>query len=265
MPYTTIKYEVVRPHVALITLDRPERMNAINRVVFEELDDALNTIERDPEVRVFMLTGAPRTDGRPCFSAGADLKAMAEGVSTPVPLALGVTNRIDEFLKPSIAVIDGLCTTGGMELIMACDFRVAADTAQFSDWHLKRLGAGLGSWGASTRLSRLVGLAKAKEMLLTGILIDGAEAHRIGLVNRVVPQARLMDGALEMAQSIAEMRPEGVRLTLAFLETSIDLDKHQALRWAQLAPPYLGISSQREQGARAFVEQKRTAKEGGQP
>lgn len=260
MVYSTIKYEVVKPHIACITLNRPERMNAINRTVFEELDDALTRIEQDADVHVFLLTGAPRSDGKPCFSAGADLKAIAEGQSTPVPLALGVTNRLDEFLKPSIAVVDGLCTTGGMEILMACDFRIAAETAQFSDWHLKRLGAGLGSWGASTRLPRLVGLAKAKEMLLTGMLIDGKEAHRIGLVNRVYPPDKLMDGALEMAQAIAEMRPEGVRLTLAFLETSLDLDKHQALRWAQLAPPYLGIASKREEGAKAFVEQKRAEK-----
>ena len=243
MPYETIKYETVEEHIVLLTLNRPERLNALNRVLFEELDDAVQKIERDQDVLVYMVTGAPRTDGRPMFTAGADLKARADIGPTPHWLANDVINQIDTMRTPSIAVIDGLCTTGGMELILACDLRIASSTAQFCDWHLKNTGAGIGGWGAATRLSRTVGLFKAKDMLLTGMIIDGEEARRIGLVNRAFPSEKLMDGTLEAARSIAGMRPDGIRLTMGFLEMQMDMDLHQALRWADVAPSYMGIKS----------------------
>ena len=241
MPYETIKYETVEEHIVLLTLNRPEKLNALNRALFEELDDAVQKIERDQDVLVYMVTGAPRTDGRPMFTAGADLKPPAGMGPTPHWLANDVINPIDTMRTPSIAVIDGFCTTGGMELILACDLRIASSTAQFCDWHLKNTGAGIGGWGAATRLSRTVGLSKAKEMLLTGMIIDGEEARRIGLVNRTFSSERLMDGALEVARSIAGMRPDGIRLTMGFLEMQMDMDLHQALRWADVAPSYMGI------------------------
>ena len=241
MPYETIKYETVEEHVVLLTLNRPEKLNALNRVLFEELDDAVQKIERDQDVLVYMVTGAPRTDGRPMFTAGADLKPPAGMGPTPHWLANDVINQIDTMRTPSIAVIDGFCTTGGMELILACDLRIASSTAQFCDWHLKNTGAGIGGWGAATRLSRTVGLSKAKELLLTGMIIDGEEARRIGLVNRTFSSEKLMDGALEVARSIAGMRPDGIRLTMGFLEMQMDMDLHQALRWAEVAPSYMGI------------------------
>ncbi|MCH8191325.1 MAG: enoyl-CoA hydratase/isomerase family protein [Chloroflexi bacterium] len=241
MPYETIKYETVEEHIVLLTLNRPEKLNALNRALFEELDDAVQKIERDQDVLVYMVTGAPRTDGRPMFTAGADLKPPAGMGPTPHWLANDVINQIDTMRTPSIAVIDGFCTTGGMELILACDLRIASSTAQFCDWHLKNTGAGIGGWGAATRLSRTVGLSKAKEMLLTGMIVDGEEARRIGLVNRTFPSEKLMDGALEVARSIAGMRPDGIRLTMGFLEMQMDMDLHQALRWADVAPSYMGI------------------------
>ena len=242
MAYETIKFEMVEEHVALITLNRPQRLNALNRTIFEELADAIPKIERDDDVRVYMITGRPRADGRPMFSAGADLKAYNEVGPTPHWLANQVIDQIDDMHKPSIAVIDGICTTGGGELAWACDLRVAAETAQFSDWHLRTTGAGIGGWGAATRLTRLVGVDKAKEMLLTGMVVDGKEAKNIGLVNRVFPSEGLMEGALEMARSIVAMRPEGVQLTLGFLEQQIDMDKHQALHWAQRVHSFMGLS-----------------------
>lgn len=254
MPYETIKYEAVEDHIVLLTLNRPERLNALNRVLFEELDDAVQKIERDDDVLVYMVTGAPRTDGRPWFTAGADLKARADIGPTPHWLANDVINQIDTMRTPSIAVIDGFCTTGGMELILACDLRIASSTAQFCDWHLKNTGAGIGGWGAATRLSRTVGLSKAKEMLLTGMIVDGEEARRIGLVNRTFPSEKLMDGALEAARSIACMRPDGIRLTMGFLEMQMDMDLHQALRWADVAPSYMGIKRRFDDMTERFEE-----------
>lgn len=245
--YETIKLEMVDSHVALATLNRPERLNALNRILFQELLDALGYIESEKEIRVYMLTGGPRKDGRPWFSAGADLKAYAEVGRTPETLANTVMNRIDDMLKPSIAVIDGFCTTGALELILPFDFRVAAETAQISDWHLKSTGAGIGAWGSAVRLSRLVGQAKAKEMLLTGMSVTGLEAKQIGLVNRVFPSGKLMDGAKEFAKEMASMRPEGVRLTLGFLENQVEMEKHSALRYAENVPDLMGIDRSSEE------------------
>ncbi len=257
MPYQFIKYEKREDHIGVITLNRPDRLNALSRPLWEELSDAVGQVERDNDVRVFLLTGASRADGRPCFSAGADLKARAESGGTPAWFASDVVNRIDEMLKPSVAVIDGICTTGAVELVMSCDLRLVAETAQISDWHLKNTGAGVGAWGAATRLSRLVGLSKAKELILTGMVIDGREAWRIGFANRVYAPGKLWDGAMEVARAIAGMRPEGVRVTLAHIDQNLDMSKHQALRWAQLVKTYIGVDTTMDEAARSFVEKKK--------
>jgi len=173
-------------HVRILRITRPESMNALSSAVLRELIDAVRALRADPDVRCFVIAGAPRADGTPCFSAGVDLKEAASGAMTPGNPGRRLTELIDECLTPSIAVIDGVCTTGALELAMACDLRIVADTAQISDWHLARLGAGLGAWGASTRLARLVGVAQAKDLILTGKVIDGHEALRIGMAQRVV-------------------------------------------------------------------------------
>lgn len=260
MPYQTLLYEK-RDHIVTITLNRPERLNAFNQTLFEELYDALGKIEEDSDTRVWILTGAPRADGRPMFSAGLDLKARAERGAIPEWLPTAVMNRIDDLLKPSIAVIDGICTTGALEMALAFDIRLAADRAQFSDWHLKNVGVGIGMWGGGTRLSRLVGAAKAKQLILTGQPIDGKEAHRIGLVNEVYSATTLMKGALEMAGQIAAMRPDGVKVTLSFLDTNLDMQKHQALRWSKLIGPLTGIHPDADSFARQRTTRPREGTE----
>ncbi len=220
------------PGVAQVTLNRPQVANALSPTLFAELAVALKQIERDDDIGAWVLTGAPRLDGRPWFSAGADLKEfVAASPGTVDPSA--VIDDIDESPKPSIAAIDGLCTTGALELALACDMRIVAATAQLCDWHLSRLGAGIGAWGAATRLARLVGLPKATELLLTGDVIDGTEAARIGLANRVVASADLLESAVALATTIAGKRSEGVRLTMEFLHQQSALSKHDALRLAE--------------------------------
>ncbi len=237
-----VRYEVIASRVVRLVIDRPEVANALDLATFAELDAALDRIESDDDVRVWMLTGAPRTDGRPWFSAGADLKeAGAHRGDQPRVDPAQVVDRIDDMLKPSIAVIDGVCTTGALEVVMACDLRVAAHTARISDWHLKATGLGIGQWGAATRLCRLVGVDKAKELLLTGVEVAGEDAARIGLVNWSVPSADLHSAALEMATTIASMPPKGVRTTLGFLGLQQDMSKREALRWAELAPEWMGL------------------------
>lgn len=228
----SIRVTYPAPRVALVTLHRPQVANALSPALFAELAAALTALEGDDAIGAWVLTGAPRSDGRPWFSAGADLKAFAAGPLPGVDPAK-IISDIDDSLKPSIAAVDGLCTTGGLELALACDMRVAATTAQFCDWHLTRLGAGIGAWGAATRLTRLIGVAQATELLLTGDTIDGVEAARIGLANRVVQPADLLDTAISLAAKVAGQRPEGVRLTMEFLNQQAVLSKHEALRLAE--------------------------------
>jgi enoyl-CoA hydratase/carnithine racemase len=218
--------------VLVLRINRPESMNAINSRVIDDLTRAVKLARRDDSIRCLVLTGAPRADGRPCFSAGDDLKEAATGHLPPGNPGNRLCNLLDDLLTPSIAVIDGVCTTGATELALACDLRVVAESAQISDWHLARLGSGLGGWGASTRLSRLIGVAQAKDIILTGKVIDGREAHRVMFAQRVVPSERLWDEAMTMARAIAAMSPDGVRMTMTHLSRVEDLSKEESLSFA---------------------------------
>jgi len=241
MAYEFIRFEIAEDHVAVVTLARPERLNALHGPMLDELLDAVAAIERDDAIRVFLLCGAPRADGRPCFGAGVDLRSFAEGSGVTTEQGFALTNTIDDLLKPSIAVIDGVCTTGAVELALACDLRLVGGSAQISDWHLKNLGTGLGAWGASTRWARLVGTTRAKEIILTGKVVDADEALRIGFATAAHDSSALWSEALALARTIAAMDPDGVRLTLAHLDRIGDMSRDEALRWAQLAPRWLGV------------------------
>ncbi len=243
MDFEFIRFDRPAEGVARVTLDRPKRLNALHGPLLQELVAAVQIIEEDPDIRVWILTGAPRPDGRPNFGAGVDLRAFSEGSGVDKYTGLHLTNDIDDLLVPSIAVIDGVCTTGAVELALACDFRLVAPSAQISDWHLKNLGTGLGGWGASTRWSRLVGVQRTKEIILTGKVVDGDEAYRIGFATAVHPSETLMDEALAVARTIAEMSPAGVGLTLAHLDRNMDMTRDEALRWAELAPKWLGVTT----------------------
>jgi len=219
-------------HVELLTLSRPSAMNALNAEVLLSLIGHARRIRRDDTVHCVVLTGAARSDGRPCFSAGDDLKEAAAGQHPEGNPGKTLVTLIDEMLTPWIAAIDGVCTTGALELALACDLRYVADSARLSDWHLARLGSGLGGWGASTRLSRLVGVAQATELILTGTEIDGAEALRIGLAQRLASSSALLGESMAAAATIAAMDRGGVRQTLAHLSRVDDLPKEEALRFA---------------------------------
>jgi enoyl-CoA hydratase/carnithine racemase len=260
--FQNIRYEK-RDGVAVITLHRPERMNAFNLAMWQDLHAAVDDVVADEEVRVMMVTGAPRADGRPVFSAGVDVKARLEGQPTPNHLSRGWVDRVDELLKPSIAVIDGICTTGANEVALACDFRFVAETAQISDWHLKNLGLGIGGWGAAERLSRLVGVSNAKDILLTGRVIDGNEAYRMGYANRVYPAERLMEEAWKFAQMLVEKSPRGMAVTLSYLDQAAEMQKHQALRWADLIRELSGAETNLENIGRKLIAKSEGAAEPG--
>jgi enoyl-CoA hydratase/carnithine racemase len=220
-------------NVRVLRLNRPEKLNAFNGPLLQALIDAVKAIKRDDSVHCFIITGTPRLDGRPVFSAGDDLEEAASGQAPKGNPGGELTRLIDDLLKPSIAVIDGICTTGALEIAMACDLRFVAETAAISDWHLARLGLGIGGWGASTRLTRLVGVAQAKDLILTGKVIDGSEALRIGLAQRVYPSAILWEESLKAAQAVASMSPSGVQATMMHLSHVEDMSKAEALAYAK--------------------------------
>lgn len=228
MEYRGIKLEDLlfqkEDRVAIVTLNRPQRLNALSERIQNELVAVLDEMEKDDDVGAMILTGAPRPDGRPCFSAGADIKEMAERGGAISQLLLGTLeegaiktlwavgenrdkwqftwNRLQQFSKPTIAAIDGVCTAGGLELALSCDIRVAAETAQIRDLHMANLGI-LGGGGLQTWLPRMIGVAKAKELMWTGDPIDGNEAYRLDFVQRVFPPDKLIEGAKELAKKIA--------------------------------------------------------------
>jgi enoyl-CoA hydratase/carnithine racemase len=239
-PYEHLRFERPVEGVARVVIDRPGAANALDALFLDEFSDVLDVIATDDAVRVWLLTGAPRSDGRPWFSAGVDMKEALQGTPRTVDAAR-IVDRIDDLLKPSIAVIGGTCTTGALELALACDLRIAGESARLSDWHLKRSGLGIGAWGVAARLSRLVGLDKAKELLLLSAEVTGVEAARIGLVNRVVPDDELMTTAIDWATTVASMPRRGVRATLGYLQLQQDMSKRDAMRWGELTPGFMGL------------------------
>ncbi len=221
--------------VRWITIDRPERRNAIDRATFDTLVDAFAALDRDDHVRVAVLTG---TD--PAFCGGVDLADSGDpalvaerrrtGVNPPTTL-LGVRT-------PVIGAINGACVTGGLELALACDLRIASDRARFADTHVQ-LGV-LPAWGGTALLPAVVGRSRATELALSGRFVDAPEAERIGLVSRVVPHGRLADEVGSTARAIAAADPAVVRRLLrAYVDAEgRDLDGRLAVeRRAVLAAP----------------------------
>ncbi|MET0145886.1 MAG: enoyl-CoA hydratase/isomerase family protein, partial [Ilumatobacteraceae bacterium] len=149
---------------------------------------------------------------------------------------------IDDMLKPSIAVINGTCTTGALEIALACDLRIVGRSAELSDFHMLRSGMAIGAWGVAARLSRLVGVDKAKELLLLSSTVDGPESVRIGLANRMAEDDLLDSEALDVATTIAKMPRRGVRATLGYLAMQADLSKREAIHLGDIAPEVMGMT-----------------------
>lgn len=207
--------------VLLIRLNRPDRMNALNATLIRELASVLAEAERDDAVRALVLTGNERA-----FSAGADLKETAPPHWEDEINA--VFNTLENLSKPTIAAIRGWCIAGGLELAMACDLRVAATDTKIGDWHVKI--DSIGGAGATVRLPRLVGLARAKELVYTGAAVDGEEAYRIGLANRVCRADDVVETALALAHEIIEQNPVTLAHAKRALQLGADLDLHHALQ-----------------------------------
>lgn len=251
MNYETILYEK-EGFVAIATLNRPERLNAINDTLAREFRELLQSVDEDEGVRVLILTGAGRA-----FCAGADIKEMQTEVGPPtirkerLPLTL-----IEDLRKPVIAAINGPAVGGGLEIALACDLRIASEQATMG---LGEIKIGLIPMGGGTvRLPRLIGIGKAKEILFFGNTIDAEEAYRIGLVNKVVPQERLMEEAKAWANELSERPPLALALAKISINKGMQMDSLQAaLEFERRCGSLLLYSEDRIEGIRAFREKRR--------
>ena len=241
--------------VTLIRLNRPAALNALNAALMDELTAALDLAEADPEVRCIVITGSERA-----FAAGADIKEMA-GKSYPDVFKEDFITRNWERAascrKPVIAAVAGYALGGGCELAMMCDFIIAADTAKFGQPEIT-IGVSPGA-GGTQRLTRFIGKAKAMDMVLTGRMMDAAEAERCALVSRVVPAADLVATALETARKIAALSPNAVMMTKEMVNAAYETPLSQGVKLERRLFHSLFAFEDQKEGMAAFVE-KRPAK-----
>ena len=254
MPYETLLYSV-EERVATVTINRPDKLNALNAVVKRELAEVVEAIDRSADVDVVILTGA----GEKAFVAGTDIAELVELTRTTgakfAALGQRLFDRIENLGKPVIAAVNGYALGGGCELALACNLRIASERARFGQPEVN-LGL-MPGYGGTQRLARLVGQGRAMEMILSGVQIDAHESLRIGLVNSVVPQADLMPRALLMARLIASNAQLAVRAALRAVNASADktLAEGQRLE-AELFGECCATEDFRE-GVAAFLQKRK--------
>ncbi|MDO5658911.1 MAG: enoyl-CoA hydratase [Paracoccus sp. (in: a-proteobacteria)] len=254
MAYETIKVEIT-DHVALIRLDRPQALNALNAQLLQELTTAFAEADANDDVRCIVLTGSEKA-----FAAGADIKEMASKSFVDVFMADLFTGPTDSMLrvrKPIIAAVAGYALGGGCEIAMACDFIIAADNAKFGQPEIN-LGV-IAGIGGTQRLTRFVGKAKAMDMNLTGRFMDAEEAERAGLVSRIVPAADLIDEAMEAARKIASKSQIAVIAAKECVNRSYETTLREGLLFERRVFHSLFATEDQKEGMDAF-QAKREAR-----
>ncbi len=256
MAYETLLFEK-RQGIGYVTVSRPEKLNALNRRMMEELLNCFHVIHKDEEIRAVILTGA----GEKAFVAGADINELA--VQSPVEgketsqRGQRVLELIENLGKPVIAAINGYALGGGCEIAMACTLRIAAENARLGQPEVK-LGI-IPGYAGTQRLARLVGKGRGLEMILTGDPISAQEAYRIGLVNQVVPQAELLATAEKLAQKIMANAPLAVRFALEAVNHGLEMSEAEGQFLEATLFGLCCTTADMKEGTRAFLE-KRAAK-----
>lgn len=251
--YDTLLYEQ-RERVGVITINRPEKRNALTAQMRREGAQLLDELRADDNIRVVVITGA----GDKAFIAGADIGEFAGRTSLEqreVMLERSLFNALDDFPKPLIAMINGYCLGGGCELALACDLRIASGSAVFAQ---PEINLGLIPGGGGTqRLTRLIGEGKAMEMILTGEMIDAQTAYQFGLVNMVFPAPELEAETIELANRIAEKSPVALRLAKEAVKVAARAPLDEGLRREVDLFALCFSSADKEEGVRAFLEKRK--------
>jgi enoyl-CoA hydratase len=254
MDFETLLFEVT-DGIALVTINRPDKLNALNAQVIADLGAAFAHITSTPEIRVVIITGA----GDKAFVAGADISQMPSFNSLMgeqfAAQGQGVFNQIETCPKPVIAAVNGFALGGGTELSMACDFIYASEKAKFGQPEIN-LGI-IPGFGGTQRLPRLVNPAMAMELVLTGDIINATEALRIGLVNKVFAPDQLMDEAKKTAAKIASKGQVAVRLSKDCINNGMQVDLAQALLLERQAFALLCSTEDKNEGTTAFLEKRK--------
>ena len=252
MPYQTLTLAIA-DRIATITVNRPDKLNALNDLVISELGAAIDALRDDPDVGGVIVIGAGRA-----FVAGADISELEKhGAVSARALSLrgqAVFRRFETSPKPTIAAVNGFALGGGCELAMACHIRIASEAAKFGQPEVK-LGL-IPGYGGTQRLPRLVGKGRALQLLLTGEIVDANEAYRIGLVNRVVPPADLLAEAMTMMKSILANAPLALAQCIEAVNRGDGASLDDALSLEAAAFGLLAATSDKQEGTRAFLEKR---------
>ena len=257
MDYQDILY-TKEEGIATITLNRPDRMNALIPGILESIYKAVEDATKDEKVRVLVITGTGRA-----FCAGADVKAMADSLNQP---GGGGGEReaearhvlldiiLNKFEKPLIAAINGVTVGGGLDLALACDIRIASDRARFAEVHIRR--GLIPAMGGIYLLPRLVGIDRACQLIWTGDMVDAKEAERIGLVTMVVPHEELESATMELAEKLAKGPPLAIRKAKRAIYEGLGMDLQSTQEYVTSALKELRGTEDHKEGARAFVEKR---------
>jgi enoyl-CoA hydratase len=255
MSFQFLSFELDTDGLALVTVNRPEKLNALNRAVISELGEAFRKAREDDSVKALILTGA----GEKTFVAGADIAELAsvDAIQAEQLSRRGqeIFRALETLRKPSVAAINGYALGGGLELAMCCAIRVASPNAKLGQPEVK-LGIVPG-YGGTQRLPRLVGRGRALELLLSGEPIDAAEAYRIGLVNGLAPQDELIATAKQWARKVIANGPLAVALTMESVDTGLDCGLEAGLRFEAMAFGLTAASDDRREGTSAFLEKRK--------
>ena len=254
MEFTNLLFEN-KDGVAIITLNRPKALNALDQATLEELNQIADRIAQDTSVKVVIITGS----GEKAFVGGADITQMQPMTAIESryfsKFGQGVFNKIENLPQPVIAAINGYALGGGCELAMACDVRFASDKAKFGQPEVT-LGITPGFAGTQ-RLARLVGKGRAKELLYTGEIINADEAYRIGLVNKVVPAEELMSVVKALAEKILSRAPIAVQLCKAAVNEGLDTDLETGTAYEAEVFALCFATADQKEGMGAFVEKRK--------
>jgi len=250
MAYETILVET-RGHVGLITLNRPNALNALNAALIAELSSAIDAFEDDQRVRCLILTGSEKA-----FAAGADIKEMASLTFVDAFMRdyAEALDRVARTRKPVVAAVAGYCLGGGCELAMTCDIVIAADNARFGQPEIT-LGV-MPGMGGTQRLTRAIGKAKAMDLILTGRMMEAAEADSSGLVARVVPAQDLLEEAMKAAEKIASFSLPAVMMAKESVNRALETSLAEGIRFERRLFHAMFATADQEEGMAAFIEKR---------